>query len=52
VYAAATHADLAAIVRDLPNDNPQGTEHGQLLLALLIATITIAILGLVLALAR
>jgi hypothetical protein len=52
VYAAATHADLAAITRDLPNETPHGTEHRQLLLALLIATITIAILGVVLAVGR
>jgi hypothetical protein len=55
-YAAATHADLAAIVRDLPPDrpasDPQGTDHRQLLVALLIAAVTIAILGVVLAIAR
>jgi hypothetical protein len=53
VYAAATHADLAGVTHDLPADEtPAAAGHRQLLVALLVAAVTIAFLGLVLAIGR
>jgi hypothetical protein len=62
VFAAATHGDLAVVTRDLPPEPPaapamstvlgQSTDHRQLLVAFLLAAITIAVLGVILAIAR
>jgi Domain of unknown function (DUF1707) len=51
VYAASTHGDLAGVTRDLPAD-PTASGHRQLLLAFMIAAITLVVLGVVLALFR
>jgi hypothetical protein len=56
--AAATQADLAGVVSDLPIDVPEpvggsgSTQRWALLLSFLIATITLVVLGLVLAAGR
>ena len=52
VFAAVTHGDLAAVTRDLPPEPAVGTQHRQLLLAFLLALVTLAVLGLVLMLGR
>jgi hypothetical protein len=53
VYAAATHGELALITHDLPRDDPPA-EPGQrqLLVALVLAAATIAVLALVFGLLR
>jgi hypothetical protein len=56
--AAATHADLATVVHDLPPDPPPpsvggaGAERRALLIAFLIAAIALLVLGIGLALGR
>ncbi len=58
VYSATTHGQLAGVVNDLPADRPEQAEpartpeHRQLLVAFLLAAITIAVLGVILAIAR
>lgn len=54
---ATTHADLARVTRDLPAEPAPATameaaQHRQLLVAFLLAALTIVILGIVLAIAR
>jgi hypothetical protein len=50
VYAAATHGDLAGVTRDLPVEpTASATSHRQLLMAFMIAAITLVVLGVVLA---
>lgn len=54
---AATHADLARVTRDLPAEPAPTTameaaQHRQLLVAFLLAALTILLLGVVLAIAR
>jgi len=57
VYEAATHGELASLTRDLPADDitgpprPEGG-HRQLLAAMLLAAMTIAVLALMLAILR
>lgn len=48
VLAATTHADLAAITRDLPAEPPVEPQHRGLLIAFAIALVTLAVLGIVL----
>jgi DUF1707 SHOCT-like domain len=53
VYQATTYADLAAITHDLPTLpplRPQSNEHRHLIVAMLLAAITIAVLGVAIAL--
>jgi hypothetical protein len=50
--AAATQRELSAVTADLPADAPAATVSRQLLVAFLLAMATLAVLGLVLALAR
>jgi DUF1707 SHOCT-like domain len=54
VYNAATHADLARVTHDLPATVPAvpapPSDRGHLLAAFLLATITIVLLGIALAL--
>jgi hypothetical protein len=52
VFAAVTHADLAAVTRDLPPEPPVAPQHRQLVLAFLLALLTLAVLGVILAVAR
>jgi hypothetical protein len=57
VYVATTHADLAAVTRDLPAEPAPAAlaapqQHRQLLVAFMFAAIAIVILGVVLALGR
>jgi hypothetical protein len=55
VYAAATHGDLAVVTRDLPAEDGSlaaDAGHRQLVFALLLAAATIALLAIVLAIAR
>ena len=60
VFAAATHGDLAQITSDLPakprptrpESGRDKTQHRQLLIAFLLAAVTLVVLGLVLALGR
>ncbi len=54
---AATHAELARVTRDLPAETSAATpmeaaQHRQLLVAFLLAALTIVILGIVFAIAR
>jgi DUF1707 SHOCT-like domain len=53
VYSAATHADLARVTHDLPATVPAApaapTEQRHLVIALLLAAITIVVLGVILA---
>jgi hypothetical protein len=56
--AAVTHGELAAVTRDLPADPVPATatgpalQHRQLALAFLLATLTLVVLGVILAVAR
>ena len=54
VYLAATHAELAAVTHDLPALPPPGrpasNEHRHLIVAMLLAAVTIALLGIAVAL--
>lgn len=55
VYGAATHADLAAITYDLPAAAPRipvAADPRPLLLAFVIAAVTIAVLGMVFAILK
>ncbi|HKO34316.1 MAG TPA: DUF1707 domain-containing protein [Candidatus Limnocylindria bacterium] len=55
VYAAATHAELAEVTRDLPAEPvvaQRSDDRRHLLLAFLLAIVTIAVLGIALALGR
>jgi hypothetical protein len=56
VYSAATHADLARVTHDLPAVLPQTLpSHGeprQLLIAMVLAIVTIAVLGMLLAITK
>jgi hypothetical protein len=58
VYSAATHADLARVTHDLPAVLPQtlpSPSHGeprQLLIAMVLAIVTIAVLGMLLAITK
>lgn len=66
VYASATFGELALVTRDLPAEataetgrggaghpqRPTGTEHRQLLMTFVVAIITLAVLGIILGLAR
>lgn len=55
VYQAATYADLAAITHDLPAlppERPPSHEHRHLIIALLLAAVTIALLATAIALWR
>ena len=53
VYRSVTHADLVAITHDLPTlapDRPASREHKHLMVALIVAAVTIALLGVAIAL--
>jgi hypothetical protein len=56
VYTASTHGDLAVVTRDLPADEGTaawtGANQRQLLIALLVAAVTIALLAVILGLGR
>jgi Domain of unknown function (DUF1707) len=58
VYSAATHADLARVTHDLPAVTPQPLaspsrgEPRQLLIAMVLAIVTIAVLGMLLAITK
>jgi uncharacterized protein DUF1707 len=52
VFAAVTYADLAAVTRDLPSEPAVPSQHRQLLLAFGLALLTLAVLGVILAIAR
>ncbi len=52
VFAAVTHGDLAALTRDLPPEPPVPSQHRQLAIAFLLALLTLAVLGVILAVAR
>jgi hypothetical protein len=56
VYAAATHGELAGVTRDLPVERTPKEQpadgHRQLMVAFLLAAITIAVLGIILAIAK
>lgn len=50
--AAATHRDLAAVTSDLPTEPAPGSVSRQLLIAFMVAMLTLAVLAVVLAVAR
>ena len=53
VYRATTYADLAAVTHDLPTlppVRPPSNEHRHLIVAMLLAAVTIALLGIAIAL--
>jgi hypothetical protein len=52
VFAAATHGELAALTRDLPREETARPQHRQLVLAFLLAGLTLVFLAVVFALAR
>ena len=52
VFAAVTLGDLALIIRDLPPESAVGSQHRQLVLAFVLALLTLAVLGVILAVAR
>jgi DUF1707 SHOCT-like domain len=52
VFAAVTHGDLAAVTRDLPPEPAVAPQHRQLVIAFVLALATMAVLGVILALAR
>ena len=51
-WAAVTNGDLAAVTRDLPPEPPVASQHRQLAVAFLLALLTLAVLGVILAVAR
>ncbi|TMM41374.1 MAG: DUF1707 domain-containing protein [Actinobacteria bacterium] len=51
-FAAVTNGDLAAVTRDLPPEPPVASQHRQLAVAFLLALLTLAVLGVILAVAR
>jgi len=52
VFTAVTQGELAAVTRDLPAEPAVGLQHRQLAVAFLVALATLAVLGIILAVAR